>query len=559
MDIFVKNNISKREKLIIDVGHRFIKLMYVEYAGGEMRIKGSYKILAYSAYRMDGSIDPLALSKTVNDIVNVKKAVQNAAVLISLPSETVTYKIDNAKNIRLGELDKYITSNLGFARTSTETHNVDKTYLGRKELNGDSVYYYIAAALEKSFAAELVYDFKKFGLNIIGISFPMADIALLPVLFAGDSEPNKIYIDFGAETTKAVIETSGIISYIREFDIGYNYFVNRISEKCGMNKVDVAEKLPKINAENFGEEDSFLSAYEDCLTQWQSELARIINLMDDDGWHISKAVLLSPLLPGMDERMRMAEMKIADFWESITDGQPTVGKHTLRLMQQINGLSEFAGCIGGALSAYLPAMSLMSQGDKEAEAMRILKKSAKFTAIAITAATALAAGNIIVRTLILNKAQKDYNQYTYISSEIAELENSIEDGKNFIAEYETKTFPTIDFIRCVESYRPDDVVIISIDDLRSLEKEALDNEQGNEAAPSEEAPNEEAEEFRDLKGQEICVRGMGKNAESISKYVKNLMTLEFVEDAEIVGIEENLIADESINVFEVKLKLKEAV
>ncbi len=568
MDFLVKYNITKKEKIIVDAGHRYVKFLYVEYAGGEARIKDTYKTDAYAVFDMGGELNLSALAKLVNEVISIKKVFPKCNINLSLPSELLSYKISAAKNIKLSELDRHIRSNLGMHRVSADTHNIDKTYLGKKELNGDTLYYYMAGAMEKSLAAEIAYDFKKYGLTVTGISFPLADMALLPNVIRTD-EPNKVYIDFGASSTKLVVEALGVAVYCREIDIGYYTFVNRISDATGLSKSDVLNLL----AENKMPEDEdifkkYSDAYNDTAADWQVEVARVVNTMEDDGILITGAVLLTELLPRMDDRMKMAEMKIVSIWDASME-QAEMENHRLIFLKQIKDMAGFGCCLGGVASAYLSSLNLLNQRDKDESVMNIAKKASKITAAVIASMFFLSVANAAIRTVLLEKAEKNFSKYNEINNQITQLTDEITAEEAFIEKYNERFFPVTEFLKTLEIYRPEDVAIISVDNAEILsasdsKEDAEGGDETEETEATEEAEAKKAEPIDltrysgDLKGKALSVRGMGKNPETVSKYVKNLMGLEFVEDAELTGIEEKTIAGEKISIFEIILTLKGA-
>ncbi len=565
MDFLLKYNVTKKSRLIIDVGRRYIKLMSVDYAGGEARITETYKTDAYSAYNMEGWLILSALAKIVNEIVNVKKAVPKADIRLSLPSDAVKYKVGAAKNIKPTELDKYVRDNLGLQRVSTETHNIDKTYLGKKELNGDTLLYYMGGAAEKSFAAEVVFAFGKYDLHISGLSFSMADMTLLAGLLETDAEPNKVYIDFGAAATNIAVESVGTVIYCREIDIGFFSFTKRISDATGISRAEVADLI--LEGQEPDNEDileTWREVYTECVEDWQQEVARILNMMDDDGVLVTRAVLLNPLLPQMDERMRLAEIKIESIWDAVTDGS-MIEKHKVRFLKSIKDMDGFGCCLGAAVAPYLPSLNLLSQSDKDAEGMRIVKKAGKITAIALVILSVISVGNAVIQTLLLQKTEKDYDKYNTAANEIKYYTEEKTKGETFLAEYNKTPFPLMELLTVLEAYRPVDVAIISIDNTEILADQTADEENNN----GEEESDENGEETEaqtdntavmeydgDLSGKTLTLRGLATAPDAATKYVKSLMTCEYVSEAELLGMEEKALAGDNVNIFEVNLTLK---
>ena len=165
----------------------------------------------------------------------------------------------------------------------------------------------------------------------------------------------------------------------------------------------------------------------------------------------------------------------------------------------------------------------------------------------------------------------------------ASMGSDVDGYKAFMAAYGDGCFPFSRFMRDMETNRPDGVSIISVDSPDRLinegenkepeqtepAKEGEDNS-GENTGQGEEKDNENIEEEQtpegtpepvmgkiayssDLAGQELTIRGYGKNQDDISKFIYALSNLSYITSVKITAIEEHPMPEGTYNIFEIKI------
>ena len=207
--------------------------------------------------------------------------------------------------------------------------------------------------------------------------------------------------------------------------------------------------------------------------------------------------------------------------------------------------------------------------------------------------TASVLGGIMVLLLIIqyvhigmlswqtNRIIEKNEKYDNEKNAIVDLEKSIKQYQTFLSDYENDCFPFSLFMYDIESKRPSDVFIISVDSEDRLinegvqEKKQVDNsedtsknegetqtdkektaEDDNAAQNSEKQADEknakpEIKYTEDLSGQRIVIRGYGGKQESISNFIYDIAHLSYINNAEITAIEEHKIENGVYNIFEI--------
>ena len=200
-------------------------------------------------------------------------------------------------------------------------------------------------------------------------------------------------------------------------------------------------------------------------------------------------------------------------------------------------------------------------------------KYLKFTAIVIVAFFILILlvqyCQIRILSIQINKIIVDNQKYSNEQETIQELKESIANYEAFLNDYENSCFPFSLFMYDLETYRPSDVCIISVDSSERLINEGIQEEEkdkekskGNidENGKENEDEKTESEEIKpkieyveDLSGRDIIIRGFGSNQESISKFIYDITHLSYISNAEITAIEEHKIENGIYNIFEIKV------
>lgn len=210
--------------------------------------------------------------------------------------------------------------------------------------------------------------------------------------------------------------------------------------------------------------------------------------------------------------------------------------------------------------------------------------------------TASVLGGIMVLLLVIqyvqigmlswqtNRIIEKNEKYDNEKNVIVDLEKSIKQYQTFLSDYENDCFPFSLFMYDIESKRPSDVFIISVDSEDRLINEGVQNkkqpenaedtkksegetqndkeqaaENDNAAQNSEKQADEKAEKAaepeikytEDLSGQRIVIRGYGGKQESISNFIYDIAHLSYINNAEITAIEEHKIENGVYNIFEI--------
>lgn len=153
----------------------------------------------------------------------------------------------------------------------------------------------------------------------------------------------------------------------------------------------------------------------------------------------------------------------------------------------------------------------------------------------------------------IGKANTEYNEE---KAKIELLQSAIDEHKVFLQDYENGGFPLSRFMHDIQLHRPYTVSIISIDSQDRLMKIAEtkeipsdDTEEQPEDEPITETPV--VNEIKDLSGEEIIIRGHGKNSEDISRFIYQISRLDYIASANITAIEQHLLNDEPESIFEI--------
>lgn len=578
MDYLVKQNIIKKNKVIIDIGRKHIKILGVNYAGGKITINSSYKIDSSNLF-FEGELSNIKeLTRTISSVINRTKLIKNGEISLNLPSSMVRYKIEFAKNIKTADLEKHIKSNNQLSKVSELTHNIDWSYLGEREENGDTLKYYLVGAVNKSVVMPIIEEFEKRNLKITSISFSENNIVSLSDLYHNDFEHmHKLYIDFGTTNTKVLVESSGTFVYSRVIDIGFNTFVDRLFEKFE-GLVGIPEIISLLNETGLDKEKFFAGIYDkgayfdvvDILVKdFQDELIRIIRMCENDGIDISKIVCVSDIISGM--------------LDSFTENDITVDMFDLDEMREINGSNyvlfldkadvdrSFGNAIGLSLATMQNAkrLNLLPKEYKEKQINKYLIYAFGGIGAILALIMIITYINLGIANLTLNKLQKEDTVYKQKQTKIATMQETIKTNNEFVVEHEKAYFPFYEFMQVLEYQKPYGLTIISVDSIdmlvnkmeaageKPLEETKKDGITGNPEQTPTPIPKPPTVEYtKDLSGEKLSIRGYSSNPSDISIFLYDLSKLPYIADLELKAIEENKINGvETINVFEAILTL----
>ena len=307
MDYLIKKNIVKKNKVIVDVSKQQTRILGVHYAGGKVNVTGSY------TFDTGERFDARALATEVSGaIFHHAPDIKNGDIVLSIPSSLVQFRLESVKNTKLAEIDKYIRANHQLNKAAEQTHIIDWTYLGEREEKADTVRYYLVAAVSRSEEYAIIEEFRKQRLNVTGITFAENNMVCLTDLWHDDYEyMNKLYIDIGAENSRVIVESGGVVVYSRLID-------------CGLSAGTPANEL-------------------------RNEIIRIIRMYGNDGTDISKIICLNKVPGGLFDDFAESgiTVEIADckMWYEM-DGDGYLLSLTNRDIE-----TEFALTVGAGLSA----------------------------------------------------------------------------------------------------------------------------------------------------------------------------------------------------------------
>jgi len=362
MDILVKNNIIKKNKIIVDIGSKFTKVLEVNYASKKITVKDAHKFDSSAMYQ-DGTIDFSEIAKAVERSIKEKKRCE---VSVSLPEDLVEAKIVSIKNKKQAEIPKLIEKEYGsFSRVSPLTHVLDYAYLGQNEENGDTLHYCMIAAVHKNTVSQLIAEFEKRKLKITTVTFPFYDMICLSELYHDDYENlSRLMIDFGASGTRVVAFSEGIPVYVRNIDIGFNTYADRLfimQESVG--KPDIAKTLINVGEvglitneqanKYFAQLDNkiYFDGVSDIGNRLVGEIRRIIELCETNGIAISKIIYGGYVINGFEKRLKQLGVEIEKFDLDMCGEKD--GKDFLLWIDEVQVGSQYYDALGLSVNTML--------------------------------------------------------------------------------------------------------------------------------------------------------------------------------------------------------------
>lgn len=177
--------------------------------------------------------------------------------------------------------------------------------------------------------------------------------------------------------------------------------------------------------------------------------------------------------------------------------------------------------------------------------------------------------NIYILNYDIQKIEKANAKYNEEKAKIESLQNTINEHKSFLQDYENGGFPFSLFMHDVELYKPNTVSIISIDSRdrltnegvaetdKTLSKDEATKEQkektkeNQENEPAKETSPTKLEYAKDLSGGEIVIRGYGQNSQDISTFIYNISKLNYIASVKITAIEQHTLDDKEESIFEI--------
>lgn len=314
MDALIKNNVIKKNKLIVDIGMYETKVVEAHYEAKKITVVSAKTIGSKGIVDENGiNFSELALRISKEFAGSCKKDVS-----VSLPSEFCENKIITIKNKKKSEIPKVIKKeHMSFGRVNPITHIVDYAFLGVREEEGDTVYYYLLSAVHKSVAAELVAGFDKYKLKVKTIvSSVYNQICLSEIFFDEYEHLNRLFVDFGTNTTRITAFSEGMAVYTRSIDVGFNSYIKSLfasQETAGKPEIinaltNVGEYIglsEAIIGKYFKELD--LEVYKTCLNEVDgymvNDISRVIDLCSKNELVVSKIYCTGSALRGFEKNL----------------------------------------------------------------------------------------------------------------------------------------------------------------------------------------------------------------------------------------------------------------
>jgi len=315
MDALIKNNVIKTDKVIVDIGKYSTKILEVHYASKEAIVKSSK--LVETTY--DDETDSINFTDLAKKVDERAKGKSRKDVSVSLPGEMTENKIVTIKNKKESDIPKIIKNEYSsFGKVSPITHVVDYAFLGKREEQGDTVFYCLVSAVHKSVANALVEAFAHKGLKVKTIvSSIYSQICLSELYFDEYENLNRIFADIGADTIRVTAFAEGIPVYTRLIDIGFNDYIKRIfNSNTDAGKPEIIKALLEVgeisglNLDNYSKYFYNLDKeeYKRCLDEVDytmfREIDRIIDLCSSNEFQVNKIYLTGRAIDGFKGKMK---------------------------------------------------------------------------------------------------------------------------------------------------------------------------------------------------------------------------------------------------------------
>ena len=308
MDFLVKQNIIKKNKVIVDIGRKYTKLLMVTYEKGHIGILDSQKVDTSSCFTDGELMDVRGLVQKITTAVGKKKLSKKTELSVSIPSSMVIYKIVPVKNVSTKDLKRYVKREfITLGKINTQNYETDWAYLGSREENGETVHYCMLAGVNKAYIMPILTEFEKRSYRVTQISFSVADLISLCDLYSEDYEhPNKMLLDFGITSTRVIIECEGVVVYTREIPMGFTVFVESLFHAFGtLGYPEIVAMLTEmgLRRDNFlagiHDKDAFFDVIDKLAEDFQNELIRMMQMCEESGYTITKIISTGRLPEGL--------------------------------------------------------------------------------------------------------------------------------------------------------------------------------------------------------------------------------------------------------------------
>ncbi len=356
MDILIKNNVIKQNKIVVDMGEFELKLIDVHYAAKRVEITGA-KILNAANMFKDGLPDITEIARRVNENTSGKGR-RNMTVI--LPASVCECKIITIKNKKLSDISKIIAKEYAtFGKVSNLTHVIDFAYLGKREEHGDTVHYCMLSAISKSFANELVSEFADYKMKITTIiPVEYAQVCLSELYFDDYEDLNRLFIDFGTKSTRVTAFSDGIPVYTRTLGYGFESYCKRLFDELEANgKPEIRSALEVIGLDEtkggnehflYIPKDIYYKTVEDTTKEYINEIRRISDMCSNNDITLTKIYYTGFVIPDFAEFLEISTViKVENIRFGFSDEKE--GKDYLVVADTEHLGAEYTNAIGAAI------------------------------------------------------------------------------------------------------------------------------------------------------------------------------------------------------------------
>lgn len=360
MDILVKHNIVKKDKFIIDAGMHSTKILDVRYSAKNVNIR---KTMSFENLlnEKNGEYNFNDLARRADELT-YGNGRQN--IVISLPQHLTESRIVSIKNKKETEISKLIRRDfMTFGRVTPITHIVDYAFLGNRDEDGDTVGYYLISAVKKSIVNDLISSFADRKMRITQVVSGAYNRICLAELFFNDYENlNRIMLDIGTKSSRILALADGIPVYLRDIDIGFQDYIDSISQsqtKAGVTEIKNAlnelGEMSGLDIELYSkyfhslDKDIYKNCIEEVDRKIMRETGRIIDLFASKDARISKIYLTGHILSGFAEKMERNFSIDAEFVR-FKDWEEKAGKGYTLTIDEAGMNESFSNAVGLAIS-----------------------------------------------------------------------------------------------------------------------------------------------------------------------------------------------------------------
>ncbi len=356
MDVLIKNNVVKQDKIIVDIGEFAIKVLSVHYVSKRVEIS-EVLVLDSGFFFENGSFDYSKIACKLNAVL---KGRGKKNITIILPNSITETKIVAIKNKKESDLGKVIEGEYSvFGKASKQTHVVDYGCIGKREELGDTVNYCLLSAAPKTAITEIINAFKEYGLRVTTVlPLEATQICLSELYFDDYDDLNRLVVDFGTRSTRITAFSDNVAVYTRTIDYGYQTYLEELfSSLLNAGKPEIKSVLPTVGCDReqsgnpeflFINENEYFECVDSVNEKITGEIMRVIDMCVNNDVDISKIYYTGFVIPGFDGVLS-ASTGLACQNISINCFEEKYGKDYCLAEETGNISSEFSNAIGAAI------------------------------------------------------------------------------------------------------------------------------------------------------------------------------------------------------------------